>query len=279
MANSEVAQQIAAARAPAAPAPRGRLDAATIVGLTAGIGLVGAGMAVSGSLGAFYDMPSILIVVGGTAAVTIASSSTEDLAGAQRAVMKTLWRGLADAGDAARHALGMAEIARRNGALALQSHVAQLARIPFARRALTFAVDGAPAEEIDRVLRLEIDETARRHGACVALLRRAADTAPAMGLLGTLIGLVQMLGRLDDPASIGPGMALALITTFYGAILSTLVLTPLAAKLERTSAEEATVATIYMLAAASISRRESPRKLETAINAALPPAKRLNTFD
>lgn len=262
-----------------APVPRGRLDAATVLGLLAGIGMVAAGMAVSGSLGAFYDTSSLLIVLGGTLAVTIASSSTEDIAGAQRALTKTVWRGLADAGEAARHALGLAEAARKNGALALQPRIDELARAPFAARALSLAVDGAPPEEIERVLRCEIDETARRHGACVALLRRAAETAPAMGLLGTLIGLVQMLGRLDDPAAIGPGMALALVTTFYGAILSTLILSPLAAKLERASAEEATVATIYLLAAASISRRESPHKLETAINAALPPLKRVNAFD
>jgi chemotaxis protein MotA len=110
-------------------------------------------------------------------------------------------------------------------------------------------------------------------------LRKAADISPAMGLIGTLIGLVQMLSNLEDPSSIGPSMAIALLTTFYGAILSNMLFAPLAAKLERNSAEEALAAEMVLLGTTSISRQENPRRLETSVNALLPPAKRVWFFE
>ena len=100
-----------------------------------------------------------------------------------------------------------------------------------------------------------------------------------MGLIGTLVGLVQMLGRLDDPSTIGPAMAVALLTTFYGAILANVVLAPLASKLDRNSREEILVKNIYLMAATSISRQENPRRLEMLLNSVLPPSKRVQFFD
>jgi len=111
------------------------------------------------------------------------------------------------------------------------------------------------------------------------VLRKAAEFAPAMGLIGTLIGLVQMLGNLDDPSTIGPAMAVALLTTFYGAVLANMVFSPMASKLERNSAEESMVNTIYMMGAASIGRQENPRRLEMLLNSILPPGKRVQYFD
>jgi chemotaxis protein MotA len=100
-----------------------------------------------------------------------------------------------------------------------------------------------------------------------------------MGLIGTLIGLVQMLSQLDDPAAIGPAMAVALLTTFYGAMLSTMVLAPIAAKLEGNSEHEALTRKLILVGAVSIARGENPRRLEMLLNSILPPAHRLNTFD
>ncbi len=111
------------------------------------------------------------------------------------------------------------------------------------------------------------------------VFRKAAEVSPAMGLIGTLVGLVQMLGNLEDPSSIGPSMAVALLTTFYGAILAHMVFSPLASKLERNSDEEALVQNFYLLGAASIVRQENPRRLEMVLNALLPPASRLRYFD
>jgi len=118
-----------------------------------------------------------------------------------------------------------------------------------------------------------------RHERGVGILRQAATVAPAMGLIGTLIGLVQMLGNLDDPNSIGPSMAVALLTTLYGAVLANMVFSPLAAKLERNSNDEASVMNVYTLGASSIGRQENPRRLETLLNTLLPPPKRVQYFD
>lgn len=128
------------------------------------------------------------------------------------------------------------------------------------------------------MLQRAIDEMIQRHLKSAGVLRKAAEVAPAMGLIGTLIGLVQMLGNLEDPAAIGPGMAIALLTTFYGAVLSNMMFSPLATKLERNSAEESLVANLYMLAAGSICRKENPRRLEMLFNAMLPPARQIQFF-
>jgi chemotaxis protein MotA len=119
----------------------------------------------------------------------------------------------------------------------------------------------------------------QRHHKSASVLKKAAEFAPAMGLIGTLIGLVQMLGNLDDPASIGPSMAVALLTTFYGAVLANMVFSPMASKLERNSGEEAIVNSIYVMGASSIGRQENPRRLEMLLNSVLPPAKRIQYFD
>ena len=110
-------------------------------------------------------------------------------------------------------------------------------------------------------------------------MRKAAEVAPAMGLIGTLVGLVQMLGRLDDPTSIGPAMAVALLTTLYGAILANMLFAPLATKLERNATEEALVNQIYLTGLNSILRQENPRRLELQLNTLLPPAQRLRVFN
>ncbi len=143
---------------------------------------------------------------------------------------------------------------------------------PFLTKAISMVADGFPVEEVERVMRREIDEMTGRHRKSASVLRKAAEIAPAMGLIGTLIGLVQMLGNLDDPSTIGPAMAVALMTTFYGAVLANMLFAPLAAKLERNSAEEALVYNVYLLAAVSIGRKENPRRLEMLLNALLPPA-------
>ena len=140
-------------------------------------------------------------------------------------------------------------------------------------------VDGLPAEEVERILTQDNQATFERHLRSAGVLRRAGEVAPAMGLIGTLIGLVQMLGNLDDPSSIGPAMAVALLTTFYGAVLANMVFTPLATKLERNAQVESVVRQIYTIGAASISRQENPRRLEMMLNTILAPRQRVTYFD
>ncbi|MFD1379058.1 motility protein A [Fodinicurvata halophila] len=137
-------------------------------------------------------------------------------------------------------------------------------------KAISLVVDGIPADDVARILEREVYATMQRHMKSAGILRRAGEVAPAMGLIGTLIGLVQMLGRLEDPSTIGPAMAVALLTTFYGAVLANMVFTPLASKLERNADVEAQVNQIYAMGTASIGRQENPRRLEVALNSILP---------
>jgi chemotaxis protein MotA len=180
---------------------------------------------------------------------------------------------------AARQILQLAETARQNGPLALESELKSVHHGRFLTQAVSLMVDGLPSEEVENILGRERHATHERHMRSAGVLRRAGEVAPAMGLIGTLVGLVQMLGNLEDPSSIGPAMAVALLTTFYGAVLANMVFHPIATKLERNSEVEAMINQIYSIGAVSISRQENPRRLEMTINAILSPVQRVSYFD
>ena len=173
----------------------------------------------------------------------------------------------------------VAQMARRHGILSLQDVLDTLRFEPFLQKGVAMVVDGVPSEETEAILRRDVLAMMQRHARSASVLRRASELAPAMGLIGTLIGLVQMLSNLDDPSTIGPSMAIALLTTFYGAILANIVLVPLASKLERNSSLEELVNSIYVLGVASIGRQENPRRLEMLINSIMPPSSRIRFFD
>ena len=160
--------------------------------------------------------------------------------------------------DAARWVLQLADHARKKGILALQNRMGDLKNAPFLQRAAVMVVDGMPPEQVESVLMREADAIRQRHIRSAGVLRRAGEVAPAMGLIGTLVGLVQMLGNLEDPSTIGPSMAIALLTTFYGAVLANMLFLPLANKLDRNSDAEAMINQIYAIGIASISRQENP---------------------
>ena len=169
--------------------------------------------------------------------------------------------------------------ARRNGILALQGVTESLEPEPFLHKGITMIVDGSPVNEVSSILQRDLEASISRNQDSVRVLRRGAEFAPAMGLIGTLIGLVTMLGNLDDPSTIGPSMAVALLTTFYGALLANLVFLPLAAKLETNSNLEATISNMYLLGVSSIGRQENPRRLEMLLNSSLSPSDRVRFFD
>ena len=258
---------------------RPRLDFATLLGVSGGFSVIGAAIMLGGSPGAFVDLPALLIVVAGTFLVTTISYTLGEIRRAQGLMVRAVIYHSEAPGTAALRVLSLADEARRNGAFTLQNHLGNLRHSRFLRNALTLIVDGTPSEELEKVLSGELQSTAQRHTRSAGVLRRAGEVAPAMGLIGTLVGLVQMLGNLEDPSSIGPAMAVALLTTFYGAILANMVFLPLANKLERNSNAEGMVNQIYALGAASISRQENPRRLEMLLNTILPPSQRVSFFD
>ena len=259
--------------------PSSGLDLATLVGLIAGFGLISSAIILGGDPLAFINPPSILIVIGGTIAVTSMCFTIREMTGALKIIAKSFFYSTYQASDAALQMLEISEMARKKGVLSLQNMMDSLKEQPFLYKGMLMVVDGTPSEEVESIMRLERNATLERHKKGASILRKAAEYAPAMGLIGTLIGLVQMLGNLEDPTTIGPAMAVALLTTFYGAVLANMVFSPMAAKLERNSTAEATVTSVYMMAISSIGRQESPRRLEMLINSCLPPSKRIQYFD
>ncbi len=253
-------------------------DLSTILGIFLALCMLALAIALGGSLKAFVDLPSILIVFFGTFMLTAACYSFDEVMRSLALVAKTMVYTSEDASASAKQALKVAELARLKGVLGLQDDIGLTMHNPFFHRAVDMVIDGTTDEEVTQLLSQEVHAMQDRHGRSTAVLRKAAEIAPAMGLIGTVIGLVQMLGKLDDPSKIGPAMAIALLTTLYGALLSYMVLSPLATKLERNTKHETLVMRVYLKASESIARKENPRRLELALNTMLPPASRVKYF-
>jgi chemotaxis protein MotA len=260
-------------------APPRKMDLATLFGLVAALALIGLAIVLNGSPLAFIDIPAILMVVLGTFAVTAISYTGEELREAQPSFRQALLRTEIDPRVGARRVLTMADKARKRGLLALQADLYGLRDAPFLQRSLSMLVDGLQVDEIERNMTLEAHAIAQGRHRAAAILRRAAEVSPAMGLIGTLVGLVQMLGSLDSPERIGPAMSLALLTTLYGALMANVVFLPLASKLERNATVEQLVSQIYTMGVASMGRQENPRRLEMLLNTVLPAGQQIRYFD
>lgn len=254
------------------------IDWVTILGLMIAVGLIVSAI-MMGNNANFFNIPSVLIVVLGTIAVTSVSYSTEELRRMGGILGNSMFIRHYKPSTMARQLMDLAMVARKNGLLALSSLDRELRKDPHLSKAVQIVTDGYNAEDVARVLSQDLDALMERHRRSASILRRGAEVAPAMGLIGTLVGLVQMLAQLQDPESIGPSMAIALLTTFYGAILGTVVLAPLAAKLERNSNHESLIRSLIMQAMISIANQENPRRLEMILNSELPPLERIRYFD
>lgn len=254
-------------------------DLATVLGLMGAFSLIGTAIWLGGSPASFVNAQSILIVFGGTLAVTTVCFSFAVIFSTLSAALRSFVRKVRKPKEAAIQMLQISYEARRNGVLSLQGYTESLESEPFLHKGITMIVDGSPVNEVNSILERDLQANLQRNHLAVKVLRRGAEFAPAMGLIGTLIGLVTMLGNLEDPSTIGPSMAVALLTTFYGALLANLVFLPLAAKLEGNSELEAVVSGMYLLGCSSIGRQENPRRLEMLLNSSLPPSEKVRFFD
>jgi len=254
------------------------VDISTFFGISFAFCLVATAVYIGGTLSGFLDLPSALIVILGTISVTIASFSFSEVMHTPGVIRRTVFYKSENPSYSAMKAVEVADIAKKKGILELDKHQSLIKFNSYFYDGIRMLIDSIEAEEVERILEHEISSMAIRHTKCIGILKKAAETSPAMGLIGTLVGLVQMLSHLDDPTKIGPAMAIALLTTFYGATLSYMVFSPLASKLERNTKDELMMAKICLLAIRSIARKESPRKLEMLINSELPPLKRISFF-
>lgn len=253
------------------------MDLATLLGLVISLGLVGYAIFLGGNVAGFIDIPSILIVIVGTVFVTMISFSMAEMNRAILVILKAFFNQSPPPDAEAERMVKLAQKARKSGLFGLQKDAVQ-EQEPFLQQGLALAVDGAPADLIEKVLKADTLGMLERHQQGIQVLKKAAEIAPAMGLIGTLIGLVQMLGNLAEPDKIGPSMAIAILTTFYGAIMAYMVLTPLVGKLERNSAEELMLRKIYSLSVIAIAKLENPRQLELQLNSILPPSLRISAL-
>lgn len=259
--------------------PGRSVDLATLLGLAMALGVIGAAIFSNRSDAQFINLPSILIVVCGTIFATMVSFSVEEIIGAGKIILQSFLRTKYRPKIMAKQLLDITMIARKSGLLALGAVENETKKDKLLQQAVQMVTDGYTGDDIERILTQEREAVLERHRRTASIARRGAEVAPAMGLIGTLVGLVQMLADLQNPDNIGPAMALALLTTFYGAILGTVILAPIAAKLERNSSDEAMIRSLVLIAMSSIARQENPRRLEMLLNAELPPSQQIEYFD
>ena len=233
------------------------MDIATIIGVLAGFACIFVAVVSGGSAAVFCNIPAMMITVGGMLSATLIHFSLAQVLGITSVVKKTLFCKLSMENDLIQKMVNYSAINRRDGALALERQI-QAANDDFLVKGLQMVIDGQGENEIERQLSMEIQYLQERHANGKRILEFMGASAPAFGMIGTLIGLVQMLGTLEDPSQIGIGMATALITTFYGALLANLVFIPLGGKLGIRSKRESVLREMVVEGLLAIVRGESP---------------------
>ncbi len=254
------------------------LDLVSVFGLIFSIGLIIAAISMGQSDANFVNGPSVMIVVLGTLTASCIPYTGAELKQSLGTIMTSFLRPVWNVKQLATGLLDLAIIARKKGLLSMAGYEPQTKNEPFLLYAMGLVTDGYNYDDVKRILSQNIDKEEERAKRAASILKRASEVAPAMGLIGTLVGLVQMLAELENPEAIGPAMAVALLTTFYGAILGTVVMSPLAAKIEKNAADRVAVKTMIMRTALSMIKQENPRNLEMDINGLLPPSLRINYF-
>ncbi|GAA3568315.1 MULTISPECIES: motility protein A [Marinobacter] len=248
------------------------MDILTLVGLLAGILIVILAMLANATLLTFLNLPGLAIVLGGTIAVTLVKFRLASVASAFRlAISATFTDRVARPSELILEVSELARVVRKDGILGLESHETDT---PFLQKAINLCVDGHAPELVEEALAQEIQQCAERYEVSERVFRGIGESAPAIGMLGTLVGLVQMLNTLDDPSSIGPAMAIALLTTLYGAFLAQLIALPLADKLQLKAEDEQRNQLLIATSMRSIMRGENPRVMTELLSSFVAPEKR-----
>lgn len=247
------------------------MDIATFVGVIIGFGLVIGAILMGAAPGKFLDLPSAMIVFGGTFASILVTFPLEEVWQAVRGGLKAFGSRRVEAKDIVSTMVRIAEISRREGIIALENVQTEN---PLIKKACQLIADNADPQLIRATVSIEISSMKRRHNISISVFNRLGGFAPAYGMIGTLIGLVQMLATLDDPTTIGPAMAVAIITTFYGALLSNLLFLPIAGKLKARSMQEELHLLIIFEGAKSILENNNPRLVYEKLSSFLPPKDR-----
>jgi chemotaxis protein MotA len=245
-----------------------KLDLATIAGAVSGIGLLVGAIVLGGGLGLFIDVPSMLIVLGGTLAATLINYPLREVMRVMKVMPKAFSSSFESPVRTMEELLLLCKEAKKDGPLGLEKHSKGI-KNRFLQSALNLVIDGVNPEQLRSSMRLQTLAMQERHKTGRKVLEGMGQWAPAFGMIGTLIGLVQMMANMSDPSTIGPRMAVALLTTFYGAVLANLIFLPMAGKLKRFSEIELMTNTIITEGIIGIQSGESPMLLENHLKSFL----------
>ncbi|BAS27507.1 motility protein A [Limnochorda pilosa] len=249
------------------------MDLTTILGILVGIGILGASVAAGSSIGSFVNWPSLGIVLGGTLASTLVHFPFRQVLSIVPLALVALRNRDHRARALIHDLVEFSKKARREGLLAMEQEAAEHPN-DFLRKGIQLVVDGTEPDLVRSIMEIDLAAHEERHAIGQEVMQSMGAYAPAFGMIGTLIGLIQMLTRLDDPDAVGPGMAVALITTLYGVVLANLVFLPLAGKLRLRSQEERLEKELIVEGVLSIQAGENPRIVEEKLLAFLSPEER-----
>lgn len=247
------------------------MDLATLIGLLGAIAIVVTAMVLGGDIGVMINVPSLLIVVLGSLFVVLMKFGLGQFLGAFKVAAKAFIFKLDEPGALIDQIVELADTARKGGLLALEGIEITNS---YLENGIQMLVDGHDPDVVKTVLSKDMNLAQERHEWGQKIFLAIADVGPAMGMIGTLIGLVQMLSAMDDPQSIGPAMAVALLTTLYGAIVATMIASPIADKLKLRRAEEGRVKNLIIDALLAIQAGQNPRVIDSMLRTYLPEAKR-----
>ncbi len=246
------------------------MDLATIIGIGLGLALIIFAILLGSSLAIFLHIPSIMIVIGGSTAATLIAFKLEEIIGVIGVVKNAFFAVESDLSKIIELLINLSKKARREGLLAIDKEVSEL-EDTFMKTGLEMAIDGSEPESIKGVMETELSYAMERHKKGAQIFNALGMYAPAFGMIGTLIGLIAMLQKLEDPSQIGGGMAVALITTFYGALAANLIYLPIAGKLQNRSAEEAIQKEMIIQGVLAIQAGEHPKILTVKLLNFIPP--------
>ncbi|MFT6193764.1 MAG: chemotaxis protein MotA [Cognaticolwellia sp.] len=253
------------------------VDLATLIGIFGAIGVLVVAMFLAGDISMFVETQSVLIVFGGSILVVLANYNLRQFFGIGKIIAKSFIFKLETPEELIEKSVEMADAARKGGFLALEE--AEISNA-FMQKGVDMLVDGHDADVVRTTMQKDIDLTTERHETGSNMMMALADVAPAMGMIGTLIGLVAMLSNMDDPKAIGPAMAVALLTTLYGAFLANVIATPIASKLKLRLAEEKMNQELVLDAVLGIQDGQNPRVIEGLLKSYLAESKRaVNTTE
>lgn len=254
------------------------MDLATIIGIIAAIVFILVSILMNGPIKTFLDAPSVMITIGGAFSATLVSFPLERFIVSLKAIVLVFKNQTMDEAGVIKKIIELSNVARKEGLLALEEATESIDD-DFLKKGILLIVDGTDPELVRNILETELVFIQGRHGSIQAFYEKLGELGPAWGMIGTLLGLINMLNSMDDPSTIGPSMAVALITTLYGSLLANLFANPFATKMKIRSGDEMLLKEVMIEGLLSIQAGENPRVIEEKLKAFLSPALRRTLTD